>query len=156
MTAFEVEPLLGYTGDETDAHSFELEAPNVQESTRIIHSNQDWGIHVEWYMQGPLALFLDETFRVTVYMEDLSPNDWDFQLGPVFVGTLTGTLNAITQTRSYVLDINVAAGAYVSSVYKPTLLIQLFDTATGAPWPVACFDELPPINIYEVPPITPP
>ncbi len=156
MAAFEVEPLAGYTGNETDCHTFEMEAPNVQEKTTIIHSNQDWGVHVEWYMQGPWALYLDEEFRVTVFLEDLSPNDWDGQLGPVSVGTLTGTLNAATQTRSYTLDINVPAGDYEPSVYKPTLMIQLFDSGSGAPWPVAAFDELPPINIYQVPPVTPP
>ena len=156
MAAFEVEPLLGYTGNETDCHTFEMEAPNVQEKTTIIHSNQDWGVHVEWYMQGPLALFLDEEFRVTVFLEDLSPKDKDGQLGPVKVGTLTGALNIVTQTRSYKLDIPVKAGQYGPSVYKPTLLIQLFDSVTNAPWPVAAFAEMPPINIYSVPPITPP
>ncbi len=157
MTAtFEVEPLLGYAGTETDCHTFEMEAPSVQEKTTIIHSNQDWGVHIEWHMQGPLALFLNEEFRVTVFLEDLSPADKDVALGPVKVSTFSGTLNVITETRSYKLDIPVKAGKIASSVYKPTLLIQLYDSGSGDPWPVAAFDEMRPIDIYNVPPVTPP
>ncbi len=156
MTAtFEVEPLLGYTGTETDCHTFEVEAPGVDETTTIIHSNQDWGVHVEWNMQGPWALYLDEEFQVTVFLEDLSPADIDGQLGPVKVPTLSGTLDVLTQTRSYKLDIPVTSGTYKSSVYKPTLLIQLFDSVTGAPWPVAAFQEMRPLNISNVPLVTP-
>ena len=154
MTAtFEVEPLLGYNGTETDCHSFEMDA-GAQEKTTIIHSNQDWGFHVEWNMTGPWVLYLDEEFRVTVFLEDLSPKDKDTQLGPEKVPTLSGTLVPGPQ-RNYTLDISVKKGKVDSSVYKPTLLIQLYETGINVPWPVAAFDDIPPINIYDVPSVTP-
>ncbi len=116
----------------------------------LIRSDQDWGVHVKWTMTGSLVQNLDEEFRVTLFLEDLSPADQDVQFGPIPQRTNpTGSSGATTEV--YKLDIDAVAGQVPVGLYKPSVLIQLFDApGTGAPWPVAAFAELPIINIYKV------
>ncbi len=116
----------------------------------LIRSDQDWGVHVQWTMTGNLVQNLDEEFRVTLFLEDLSPADQDVQLGPYLQRTNpTGAGGATTEI--YQVDIRALAGQVRVGLYKPNVLIQLFDApGTGAPWPVAAFAELPIINIYQV------
>ena len=150
-TAFETHPNEAvYTGTLDAAFSFETSNIGVDNPATLIRSDQDWGVHVQWTMSGSLVQNLDEEFRVTLYLEDLSPADKDVQLGPIPQRT-NPTGSGGPTTEVYQLNIKAPAGTVPVGLYKPNVLIQMFDNpGTGAPWPVACFAELPIINIYQV------
>ncbi len=150
-TQFETHPYEAvYQGTLDEARSYEKNNIGVDMPATLIRSDQDWGVHVKWTMTGSLVQNLDEEFRVTLFLEDLSPADQDVQFGPIPQRTNpTGSSGATTEV--YKLDIDAVAGQVPVGLYKPSVLIQLFDApGTGAPWPVAAFAELPIINIYKV------
>jgi hypothetical protein len=147
---FETNPLQSvYTGVMQNCNTFEVSPVGPDNPSTLIRTDQDWGVHLEWTMTGGLVLNLQEEFRVTVFLEDMSPNDADKQLGPVHVPTFAGALGP-GPARTYKLDIPAAAGTVSAGVYEVTVLVQLYETApSNSPWPVACFDELPIINIFK-------
>ncbi len=150
-TQFETHPYEAvYQGTLDEARSYEKNNIGVDIPATLIRSDQDWGVHVQWTMTGNLVQNLDEEFCVTLYLEDLSPADKDIQLGPIAQRTNpTGSTGPTMEV--YQLNIKARAGQVPVGLYKPSVLIQLFDVpGTGAPWPVAAFAELPIINIYKV------
>src|SRR3954453_2803943 len=130
-----------YAGTLDQAFSFEVLNIGTDIPSTLIQPTQDWESHVEWTMTGNLVLNLQEEFRVTAFLEDMSPADLDVQNGPIAVSTFSAPV-AAGPSRHYALDIPFAAGAVAPGVYEVMVLIQLFETApSNSPWPVAVFGE---------------
>jgi len=137
-----------YDGTLDVAQTFEVSNIGPDHPSTLIQTTQDWRIHLEWTMTGNLVLNLQEEFRVTAFLEDMSPADKDVSNGPIHVPTFSVPASGLS--RQYKLDIPFNAGSVAPGVYEVMVLIQLYETApSNSPWPVAVFAELPPINVYD-------
>ena len=144
-------PLAPVYEGEMEAKLFEG-APERERN--IIRTDQDWGVTVEWEMEGILALFLNEEFRLRFFLESIGPGS-EYSLpvaGPVTVGSLTGTLDPVGPSRSYTETITIdhTLTPIDPGTYKLTLTLQVFDTSSGSPYPIAGFVEGPIVQFYEV------
>ena len=139
--------MTAYTGN-MNAFAFEGPAP-IFAPKNVIRSDQDWGVKVEWEMQGPLVTWLDANFRLTVHLEGIGVAG-DHSLPFVAVHTLSAPLNAgPPASRKYEEIIDIPAGTIPPGVYKLVTTLHLYESATNNPTPVAGFVEGGMINIFD-------
>jgi hypothetical protein len=118
----------------------------------IIRTDQDWGVKVDWEMKGVLALFLNEEFQVRFFLESMGPGQ-EYQLPvplPARVSTLAAVLDMTVPSRTYseTITIDHTTTPIAPGTYKLTITLQLFDSSTGTPYPVAGFVEGPMVQFY--------
>lgn len=135
-----------YKGNMT-AVAFEGPGPIFQPKN-VIRSDQQWGIKVEWEVEGPLVEWLDANFHITAHLESIGVGP-EFTLPPVQVHTLSVPVNGgATATRHYEQNIDIAPGDIPAGVYKLVTTLQLFEAATGNPTPVAGFVESGMVQVF--------
>lgn len=137
--------LTDYQGS-LEATAFEL-APAFNPS-HVIRSDQDWGVQVEWEVNGPLTQWLDAQFRISVFLERIGTGS-DIDLPIVNVHTLSEPYDPTAQSRTYKRDVNVNAGDIAPGVYKIVTCLQLFEQATGNPTPIAGLAEGRMVHIFD-------
>ncbi|HVO71436.1 MAG TPA: hypothetical protein VMT24_15405 [Aggregatilineaceae bacterium] len=140
--------MTAYSGS-MQATVFEATGPGpAYPPTKIIRTDQPWGVKVEWEMTGALVTWLNANFQIKVVLEKMGPGA-DVALPPVLVNTLTGTLNPAIPSRSYSYNIKVAPHATPEGVYRVVVLLHLFDDGTGDPAPIAGFADSGYIDIFQ-------
>jgi hypothetical protein len=158
---FECDPLTGVLSGTMQARTYERVpmGPDIAPfPTTLIRTDQDWAVKLEWSVNGPLLPLLLEEFEVRVYIEDLTPLENEYALGPVVVPTSDGVADpAIPGNLMYTKEIRIGDDPawnpdhprIPKGVYQITALVQLHNVDPARPWPVAAFETLPIINIYQ-------
>jgi hypothetical protein len=134
-----------FTGTMT-AYTYEVESdpPHPHYAARILRSDEDWGVNCKLDLNGTLLEDQEEEYQVTVFLENLTPDETDYAFPkppPLHVATVRGQ-------KHYDFNVEISKGAVKVGVYKPTVLVQLYNHDTNVPWPIAAFVSLPVINIY--------
>jgi hypothetical protein len=135
-----------YTGSITKAEVFEMVPPGVPQTKRIIRTDQQWGIHVEWEMCGSLAEWLNDEFHVQAFAEGMGNAAPDYDLAEVVMPTLKGSWNPMTGKRCYSVDI--VGPTFAPGTYDMTVTVQLYEGESHAPAPVAGFAECEKVQFY--------
>jgi hypothetical protein len=121
-----------------------LDPHGITPPTTIIRVTDDWGVHVEWYIDGPAAPLLGGEWTVTVYAESIGAGP-EMQLGNKVVDLDT---QLPAPPRNYEATINVVAGTLPAGVYR---LVSVLNYANmGVPLEIAGFVEGPLVQIYDV------
>lgn len=118
--------------------------------TKIIDVNDNWNVHLDWTLTGPLQRYVCGTFSVDAYMESIGAGDEfelpeppDIPLNPPGPGT-------------YSADFNIPAGFMTSKIqpgetdvaYKIVATVTYRDPG-GRPGPIAGFVEFPVVQFYK-------
>ena len=136
-----------------NTYEVEVDSPHPHFAATILRADEDWGVHVELNMTGKLIVgpgALSEEFRMTVYLENLTPNEYDYEIPKPAFEVKTGLGGDLDAAGHWAGDIEIKSGKVDVGVYKPTVVAQLWNVG-GNPWPVAAFVELPVIRIYQYP-----
>ncbi len=158
-TQFECDPLTGVVSGTMDAKTVEHPNIGVDLPSTLIRTDQDWGVEVKWSITGPLVPLLLEEFEMRLYIEDLTPSENEYAIGPLTVATNSGVPDPVVpNTLNYTYTVKIGDGAdpawvpdharIPAGVYQLTALVQLHNVAPARPWPVAAFETLPIVNVY--------
>lgn len=146
MTMLETN-MTAYTGNMT-AVAFEGPGPQFLPKN-VIRSDQNWGIKVDWEVEGALVDWLDATFHVTAHLESIGPGP-EYTLPTIEVPTLSVPLSGgPAAKREYSQNIDIAPGEVQAGIYKIVTTLQLYEAASGNPTPVAGFVEGGMIQIFD-------
>lgn len=154
---FEQEPYaVGDIAGTMSAYTYEVELdpPHTHHPATILRKDEDWGVHIELNMSGKLIVgpgALGEQFRISLYLESLTPDDKDYEIPKLPLSVKTGPGGNLDAAGHWAGDIEIASGDVPVGVYKPTVVAQLWNVAPEYAWPVAAFVELPVIRIYPYP-----
>lgn len=116
-----------------------------------IRSDQDWGVEVDWYLEGWILnsaffQFLGE-WTVTLYLESMGPGvEYEFSTTvPVSVFAPVAP-----NRRDYTATVALSAGDVVPGTYKGVVAITY--AAGGTPGPIAGHTETDPelVQVYAV------
>lgn len=136
-----------------EAATYEVTPPGTIITSRIIRSDQSWGVKVDWEMHGPVAEWQDAEFRVHVLLESMGPGtEYDLPIaGPKTVATLDGSLTypGGVATRTYTADIALSPGDVELGTYLVVTVIQMFERSSGNPTPIAGFAQGPMIQVFK-------
>lgn len=110
----------------------------------LIRADQAWGVKVSLNMTPGLLTFGVYEWHITLFLEDLTPAEKDYQFNKV-VPTTPGILNY----NELIPAAYIPPAGVNNGVYKPTVLVQLYNLGGTPPMPVAAFAELPVVNVYQ-------
>jgi hypothetical protein len=144
MAIIESDVSVVYAGT-MQAQTFEI--GEVEPATsRLIRSDQEWYIEVNWRMEHTLVAWLAGEFQLKAYLESMGPGAEYAITGPT-LGTLSVPLLP-GPAREYTAKIEFNPGDVSPGVYKLVTALQLYQV--GLPKPVAGFVEGPVIEIFKV------
>jgi hypothetical protein len=116
----------------------------------IIRTSQSWAVNVSWTTTGFVTGMIAGEWHLHLYLESIGPGaDLDLidATGADHVIPLTPGVSPV----HYAVKIDVPAGTVAAplagSVYKLVATLTYFD-ATGAPGPMAAFEEGPILQFY--------
>jgi hypothetical protein len=144
-TSFEVDPLLaGSISGTMDAGTLEKVNIGTDSPATLIRADQAWAAQVTLNMTPGLLTFGVFEWHITLFLEDLTPAEKDYQFKKV-VPTIPGKL----VYNELIPAAYIPAGGVNNAVYKPTILVQLYNLGGTPPMPIAAFAELPVVNVYQ-------
>jgi hypothetical protein len=136
-----------YSGN-VDAFVFELASPDTPVPTHHIRTTQNWGVKVDWSVNGAFVPFLVDEFHVRLFIESIGPGV-EVEQPTVVVNTMSSPLLP-GNSRNYSTTISIAAGTIPEGVYKLACLVQMHDdVAPGTPFPIVSCVELPIVTIFK-------
>ncbi len=138
-----------------EAHTYEVAEPGVRATSRLIRTDQDWGVEVHWEMHGEEAHWFPGVFHLRTFLESIGP-------GPEYAipaladpavekGTLDGTWYPADKQRLYSQNIEIKANTINPGTYKVVTLLQLC-AQDGRKLPIAGMVEGPILDIFETKP----
>lgn len=118
--------------------------------TRIIDVADNWVVHLDWSLTGPLQRFVCGTWSVDAYMESMGAGD-EFELPEPADIPLDPT-----GSGHYSADFNIPGGFMASKItpgetdipYKIVATVTYKDLG-GRPGPIAGFVEFPLVQFYQ-------
>lgn len=148
----------GITDYVGDVQSVVYEGPAFLAATpnNIVRTDQPWGVHIEWTMNGANRPVLESfnpgaEFRLQVFLERIGPG------AEIALPVPNATENIVSATstvspagRKYTRDLQFAAGSVPAGTYHLTSVVQLFNAPApgGTPQPAAGFIELPMVLFF--------
>jgi hypothetical protein len=134
-----------------NAFTFEKSGPGPQfPPSTVIRTDQDWGVQIDWTMEGPLTEWIDANFHINVYLESMGPGP-EFALPPLIINTKSVPVALVggAKQRSYSEQVLVNAGDIPAGVYRVVTTLHLFEAASGTPTPVAGFIDNGMVNLFD-------
>lgn len=126
-----------YTGSITKVEVYEMVPPGVPETKKIIRTDQQWGIRVEWEMCGDLAEWLSDEFYVTASVDTDSGEPHSYPRPEKVIPTLDGAWNPVKRKRTY--SVELPGPAVPAGTYKITVRLQLREGEHHTEVPVGGF-----------------
>jgi len=114
-----------------------------QNPNRVLQTNLDWFIRVDWNISGLIAGGLGGEWEVRAFAESIGPG-FEGQVGPTVIVPLSAA--PATNSRSYTTTIRVPAGTPPAGAYKLTVLVNYRNG--GLPQQMAAFAEGPVVQFY--------
>lgn len=116
----------------------------------IIRTNQSWAVDVSWTTTGFVTGMIAGEWHLHLYLESIGPGadlDLTDAIAPGHIIPLTPGPSPV----NYAVRVDVPAGRVTAppagSLYKLAVTLTYFD-ATGAPGPMAAFEEGPILQFY--------
>ena len=110
---------------------------------RVLQTNLDWNIQVDWNISGMIAGGLGGEWEVRAYVESIGTG-FEGQVGPAMIVPLSSA--PATASRSYTTTITVPAGTPPAGAYKLAVLVNYSNG--GLPQQMAAFAEGPVLQFY--------
>ena len=121
---------------------FEVLDPDLNPN-RVLQSDLDWSIKVDWNISGLIAGGLGGVWQVRAYAESIG-GGFEGQVGADVLVDLSAA--PATASRSYTATVDVSAGFLPDGAYKLVVLINY--TNGGLPQQMAAFVEGPVVQMY--------
>ena len=116
----------------------------------IIRTNQSWAVNISWTTTGLATGMITGTWHLHVYLESIGPGT-DLDLIDTDAGQHIIPLTPGPSPVGYFVHLDVLAGTVTAppagSLYKLAVTLTYFD-ASGAPGPMAAFEEGPLLQFY--------
>ena len=116
----------------------------------IIRTDQSWAVNINWTTTGLATGMITGAWHLHVYLESIGPGA-DLDLVDTDAGQHIIPLTPGVSPINYFVHFDVPAGRVpappAGSLYKLAVTLTYFD-ATGAPGPMAAFQEGPLLQFY--------
>ena len=116
----------------------------------IIRTDQSWAVNVSWQTTGGVTSMIAGSWHLHIYLESIGPGD-DLDLTDAIAPGHIIPLTPGPSPVDYFVHVDILAGTVTAplagSLYKLAVTLTYFD-ATGAPGPMAAFEEGPLLQFY--------
>lgn len=114
----------------------------------IIRTNQSWAVNVSWTTTGLATPMIDGTWHLHLYLESMGPGpDLNLIDPPDHVVPLAPGLSPVNYSVRIDVPAFTVAAPLAGVLYKLVVTLTYFDI-TGAPGPMAAFEEGPILQFY--------